>query len=61
MRHYRYRTSVVLGRWFASREDAVADALRAGQAYVDPDDPRKVVLRTDVQIEESEASKSTAR
>lgn len=59
MRRFRYRTSVVLGRWFASREDAVADALRAGQAYVDPDDPEKVVLRNDVRIEESEEFRST--
>ena len=30
---FRYATLALLGRWRTKREDAVRDALRAGQAY----------------------------
>lgn len=32
---YRYRTAALVGPWRNRREDAVADALRAGQACRD--------------------------
>lgn len=53
-RQFRYRSPVVLGRWFANREAALADALRAGQAYRDPDDETQVIMRNDTVIEESD-------
>jgi hypothetical protein len=31
---YRYVTPVLKGRWHASRDEALAEALAAGQAYV---------------------------
>jgi hypothetical protein len=34
MRAFRYLTPVLKGRWWPSREQALADALAAGQAYV---------------------------
>ena len=34
MNCYRYVTPVLKGRWWTSREDALAEALAAGQAYV---------------------------
>ena len=54
MARFRYRSPVVLGRWFATREEALADALRAGQAYRDPDDETQVILRQDTYIEEKD-------
>jgi hypothetical protein len=54
MPRFRYRSPVVLGRWFATREEALADALRAGQAYRDVDDETRVKLRDDTFIEESD-------
>jgi hypothetical protein len=35
-RSYRYRTRVLVGDWQASTEAAIDDAIRAGQARVDP-------------------------
>ena len=29
---YRYRNKVLVGKWFENRQDAINDALRAGQA-----------------------------
>jgi len=35
MRRYRYRTSVLVGPWRETFEQAVADAVRCNQAYLD--------------------------
>ena len=34
---YRYRSSVLLGAWHMTAEKACADAIRAKQAYRNPD------------------------
>ena len=40
MPSYRYVTPVLMGRWWPSREQALADALATGQAYVNAQEVR---------------------
>ena len=49
MERYRYRTAALLGPWRASPEEAVADAVRAGQAFRDAD--RRLAWRVSGSIE----------
>jgi hypothetical protein len=37
MMRYRYRNTVLLGKWFDNREEALNDAVQAGQASRTPD------------------------
>jgi hypothetical protein len=47
-RLFRYRTSAFHGKWFESEEEAVEDAIRAGQAMRREG---RIVLRSDCRIE----------
>jgi hypothetical protein len=40
MPSYRYVTPVLMGRWWPTREQALGDALAAGQAYVNAQEVR---------------------
>ncbi|MGE0178582.1 MAG: hypothetical protein AB7O91_02015 [Sphingomonas sp.] len=52
MRQYRYRTSVLTGRWRDRYEDAVADAARARQLVFDVDKPGDYRWSVPGQIEQ---------
>lgn len=54
MRRYRYVTPALYGPWRESREEALADAVRARQARPDPDEQDRIVLVDGTRIEESE-------
>ncbi|HYJ52578.1 MAG TPA: hypothetical protein VEW04_05345 [Allosphingosinicella sp.] len=54
MEQFRYRTGVLVGPWRATREDAAADALRAGQASA-PEGGGELRWRVDGTIERSSA------
>ena len=53
---YRYRTSVLAGRWRETREDALRDALKAHQALADPSAPGGVRWLVHGEIEEDESA-----
>jgi len=52
MRQYRYRTSVLTGRWRDRYDDAVADAARARQIVMDADKPGDFRWSVPGQIEQ---------
>ena len=52
MRQYRYRTSVLTGRWRDRYEDAVADAARARQIVFDTEKPGDFRWTVPGQIEQ---------
>lgn len=52
MRQYRYRTSVLTGRWRDRYEEAVADAARARQLVYDEDKPGDIRWAVPGQIEQ---------
>ena len=52
MRQYRYRTSVLTGRWRDRYEDAVADAARARQIVFDTEKPGDFRWSVPGQIEQ---------
>jgi hypothetical protein len=54
---YRYRTKALLGPWRATREEAVADAQRAGQT-ADPVDSRLDSCRIERDWSASAAARS---
>ena len=53
---YRYRTSVLAGRWRESREDALRDAINAHQALDDTSSPDGVRWLVNGEIEEQESA-----
>ena len=53
---YRYRTSVLAGRWRDSRDDALRDAVRAHQALADPGAPGGLRWLVHGEIEEQESA-----
>jgi hypothetical protein len=50
MLQYRWATSVLFGKWYATRAEALQDALFYGQAELDGD---TIILHRFVKIEES--------
>ena len=54
-RNYRYRTAVLVGSWRASREAAIADAIKAKQAAPGDEDPSAINWIVPGKIEEREA------
>ena len=52
MRQYRYRTSVLTGRWRERYEEAVADAARARQIVFDAEKPGDFRWSVPGQIEQ---------
>jgi hypothetical protein len=52
MARYRYITPALHGRWWSTRDEALADALRAKQARLLPCDQSKVELLDYVQLQE---------
>lgn len=52
MRQFRYRTSVLTGRWRDRYEDAVADAARARQLVYDAENPGDIRWTVPGQIEQ---------
>lgn len=50
MLQYRWATSVLFGKWYATRAEALQDALFYGQAELDGD---TIILHRFVTIEES--------
>jgi hypothetical protein len=61
MRQYRYRTSVLTGRWRDRHEEAVADAARARQIVYDADKPGDFRWSVPGQIEQRVEKKATSR
>ena len=53
---YRYRTSVLAGRWRDSREAALRDAVNANQAVIDDSAPDGARWLVNGEIEEEGAS-----
>jgi hypothetical protein len=39
MAQHRYRTAALIGKWRLTRKEACRDAINAGQARHDPEDP----------------------
>ena len=60
LRRYRYRTAALLGAWRESREDAIADAIRADQARRDENEACGLSWRVPGQIEEEAARRAAA-
>ena len=54
LRRYRYRTAVLVGRWRATRDAAIDDAVAAQQAFRGPDEPSGVTWIVPGRIEEHE-------
>lgn len=52
---YRYRTSVLLGRWKSSPREAALDAIRSGQAELDDTAKHGIRWRVDGEIEEEDS------
>lgn len=50
--HYRWATSVLSGRWCLSKEEALFDAFRAGQAIQASEQSDKIVLQPFARIDE---------
>jgi len=50
LRRYRYRTAALTGRWRASEDAALADAVRAGQA-IRSDEDCKIVWKVPGRVE----------
>ena len=57
---YRYVTPVLHGRWRNTRQEALVDAMRAGQARAHPGRPGDIVMLCDVRIEERPAEAGEA-
>lgn len=53
MPSFRYVTPVLKGRWWTSRDQALAEALGAGQAYVSANEVRLFAF---TQVEEREGT-----
>ena len=49
---YRYVTPALHGRWRNTHQEALVDAMRAGQARASPGDPGGIVMLCGVRIEE---------
>ena len=58
MTRYRYRTPVLKGRWRASREDALRDAITARQAIVDETEPGGLRWLVPGEVEEDAGADS---
>jgi len=58
MQRYRYRTAALTGPWRSSREEALADAVRAQQLRVEDSEPQWQVPGW---IEEGNVAKSSER
>jgi hypothetical protein len=52
MARYRYVTPALHGRWWSTRDEAVADALRAKQARLVPCEDFRVELLEYVRLQE---------
>ena len=52
MNCYRYVTPALHGRWRTTRQEALVDAMRAGQARANPAQPDGIVMLASVEIEE---------
>ena len=61
MARYRYVTPALHGRWWSTRDEALADALRAKQARRAPCDQSKVELLDYVRLQEDFGRDSPAR
>ena len=61
MTQHRYRTSAFLGRWCASRGEALQDALRAGLARRDDTAPEGVAWLAPTVIEMGRAAFSESQ
>lgn len=57
MGRFRYRTSVLLGPWRSRREQAVADAIRSGQADR-AETGARLVWRVNGMIEQEDATEA---
>ena len=49
---YRYVTPALHGRWRSTLQAALVDAMRAGQARADPDQPGGFAMLESARIEE---------
>jgi len=52
MNCYRYVTPALHGRWRNTRQEALVDAMRAGQARANAAQPDGIVMLASVEIEE---------
>jgi hypothetical protein len=51
---FRFRTAALVGRWHTTRQEALVDALRAGQARRLPSGEDAIELKEFVRLEEQE-------
>jgi hypothetical protein len=58
---YRWSTPALLGPWCASADEALADALRRGQAVRDPGSDGAIVLRPFATMEMCEPDPPAVR
>ncbi len=56
MPRYRYMTPALFGRWRRSPEEAIVDAIKAGLAVRDCEDPRLVIWSDGVGLEQEHQS-----
>jgi hypothetical protein len=61
MARYRYVTPALHGRWWSTRDEALADALRARQARRTDCDQSKVELLDYVKVEEDHGCEPALR